>query len=86
MLHFAAHAEADPESPLESAVILTKEGDNYKLYARDITDLKLSADLVTLSACRSAGARAYGGGRPQSASRGRFFSPERTWSSPGFGM
>jgi len=61
MLHFAAHAEADPQRPLESAVILTKEGDSYKLYARDITDLKLSADLVTLSACRSAGARAYGG-------------------------
>lgn len=61
MLHFAAHAEADPQSPLESAVILTKEGDNYKLYARDITNLSLSADLVTLSACRSAGARAYGG-------------------------
>ncbi len=61
MLHFAAHAEADPQRPLESAVILTKEGDSYKLYARDIADLPLSADLVTLSACRSAGARAYGG-------------------------
>jgi CHAT domain-containing protein/tetratricopeptide (TPR) repeat protein len=61
MIHFAAHAEANPESPLDSAVILSKDGDNYKLYARDITDLALSADLVTLSACRSAGARAYGG-------------------------
>jgi CHAT domain-containing protein len=61
MIHFAAHAEANPQSPLESAVILSKEGDNYKLYARDIAGLQLSADLVTLSACRSAGARAYGG-------------------------
>jgi CHAT domain-containing protein len=61
MIHFAAHAEANPESPLESAVILSKEHDGYKLYARDIAALKLSADLVTISACRSAGARTYGG-------------------------
>jgi CHAT domain-containing protein len=61
MIHFAAHAEANSQSPLESAIILSKNGDNFKLYARDITGLKLSADLVTISACRSAGARAYGG-------------------------
>ena len=61
MIHFAAHAEANLQSPLESAIILSKNGDGFKLYARDITGLKLSADLVTISACRSAGARAYGG-------------------------
>ena len=63
LIHFAAHAEANPASPLDSAVILAKNrnGDGYKLYARDIADKKLSADLVTLSACRSAGARVYGG-------------------------
>jgi CHAT domain-containing protein len=63
LIHFAAHAEANPASPLDSAVILSKNktGDGYKLYARDIADKKLSADLVTLSACRSAGARIYGG-------------------------
>lgn len=63
LIHFAAHAEANPASPLDSAVILAKnqKGDGYKLYARDIADKKLSADLVTLSACRSAGARVYGG-------------------------
>jgi CHAT domain-containing protein len=67
MIHFAAHAEANSQSPLESAIILSKNGElsknggQFKLYARDITGLKLSADLVTISACRSAGARTYGG-------------------------
>jgi CHAT domain-containing protein len=61
MIHFAAHAETNSQSPLESAVILSRNGDSYKLYARDVAQLTLSADLVTISACRSAGARAYGG-------------------------
>jgi CHAT domain-containing protein len=61
MIHFAAHAEANPKSPLESAVILSRDGDRYKLYAHEIADMKLSAELVTLSACHSAGARTYGG-------------------------
>ena len=61
MIHFAAHAETNSQSPLESAVILSRNGDTYKLYARDVAQLKLSADLVTISACRSAGGRAYGG-------------------------
>jgi CHAT domain-containing protein len=61
IIHFAAHAETNAQRPLESAVILSRSGDQYKLYARDIAVLKLSANLVTISACRSAGARAYGG-------------------------
>jgi CHAT domain-containing protein len=61
MIHFAAHAEANPESPLESAVILSEDDDRYKLYAHDIAGLELSADLVTISACYAAGSRFYGG-------------------------
>ncbi len=63
LIHFAAHAEANSASPLDSSVILArnKTGGGYKLYARDIANKKLSAGLVTLSACRSAGARTYGG-------------------------
>jgi CHAT domain-containing protein/thioredoxin-like negative regulator of GroEL len=61
MIHFAAHAETNSQSPLESAIILSRSGERFKLYARDIAALKLSADLVTISACRSAGARSYGG-------------------------
>jgi CHAT domain-containing protein len=61
-IHFSAHAEANQQSPLDSAIILSpgKEG-TYKLYARDVTDVPLHADLVTISACHSAGARAYSG-------------------------
>jgi CHAT domain-containing protein len=61
MIHFAAHAEANSESPLDSAVILSQGADGFKLYARDIERLNLSANLVSLSACYSAGARTYNG-------------------------
>jgi CHAT domain-containing protein len=61
VIHFAAHADANAESPLDSAVVLSHQGDSYKLYARDVIDIPIHADLVTLSACRSAGAREYAG-------------------------
>jgi CHAT domain-containing protein len=61
LIHFAAHAETNRESPLDSAVILSRDGDGFKLYARDVAGTKLISDLVTISACRSAGARAYSG-------------------------
>ena len=61
LIHFAAHAEASHENPLESAVVLSRHGDSYKLYARDVIDQPIQADLVTISACRSAGVRAYAG-------------------------
>jgi len=60
-VHFAAHATANLESPLDSAVILSGPDAGYKLYARDVADQTLAADLVTVSACRSAGERAYSG-------------------------
>jgi len=60
-VHFAAHATANRDSPLDSAVILAGSDSAYKLYARDVAALPLSADLVTVSACRSAGDRAYSG-------------------------
>jgi len=60
-IHFATHATANRESPLNSAIILSHQGENYKLYAREVADVPLTADLVTLSACTSAGAKAYSG-------------------------
>ena len=61
-VHFTAHATANTESPLDSAVILSGGGDReYKLYARDVAAVPLSADLVTVSSCRSAGERRYSG-------------------------
>jgi CHAT domain-containing protein/tetratricopeptide (TPR) repeat protein len=60
-VHFTAHATANRESPLDSAVILSGPDNEYKLYARDVADLPLHAELVTVSACRSAGERVYAG-------------------------
>ena len=60
-LHFVTHGTASYASPLESAVILSREGDTYKLYAREIVKYPLSAELVTISACNGAGTRAYAG-------------------------
>ncbi len=63
LIHFAAHATANRDLPLESAVVLSRRGDGgaYKLYARDIAALPIRAELVTVSACRGAGARTYSG-------------------------
>jgi CHAT domain-containing protein len=60
-VHFATHGTASRTRPLESAVILSQEGDTYKLYARDIVTRHLKAELVTISACYGAGTRAYSG-------------------------
>lgn len=56
-IHFTAHATANRESPLESAVLLSKG----KLYAREVMGLPLHAELVTVSACSGAGSRIYSG-------------------------
>ena len=60
-IHFAAHATTNRESPLDSALILSRHESGYALSARDVMNIPLHADLVTLSACRSAGARTYSG-------------------------
>jgi CHAT domain-containing protein len=60
-IHFVAHGTASRASPLDSAVILSRQGDSYKLYARDIVTQPLQANLVTVSACHGAGERTYSG-------------------------
>jgi len=60
-VHFVTHGTASRARPLESAVILSPEGDSYKLYARDIVTRPLRAELVTISACYGSGSRAYSG-------------------------
>jgi CHAT domain-containing protein len=60
-IHFAAHATANRASPLDSALILSREGNRYTLTAREIMKIPQGASVVTLSSCRSAGARAYAG-------------------------
>jgi CHAT domain-containing protein len=60
-LHFVTHGTASFTKPLDSAVILSRDEDSYKLYARDIIHQPLSAQLVTISACEGASGRAYSG-------------------------
>lgn len=54
MLHFAAHAFAEPKFPERAAIVLlndTDAGDDGLLQAREIGQLKLNAGVVVLSAC-----------------------------------
>jgi CHAT domain-containing protein/Flp pilus assembly protein TadD len=63
-IHFVAHGTASRLSPLDSAIVLSKasaDNDSFKLYARDIIRHPLRAELVTISACYSAGERSYSG-------------------------
>lgn len=60
-IHFAAHALANRENPLESAVVLSPGGNGSRLYAREALAWPLKARLVTISACRGAGSRVYSG-------------------------
>ncbi|HEY6273798.1 MAG TPA: CHAT domain-containing tetratricopeptide repeat protein [Terriglobales bacterium] len=61
-LHFDAHGVASDLSPLDSAIVLSPGGDSsYKLYAREIKDIPLHAELVTISACSGSGTRWYQG-------------------------
>jgi CHAT domain-containing protein/tetratricopeptide (TPR) repeat protein len=63
-IHFVAHGTASRLSPLDSAIVLSpspEHPDRYKLYARDIVHQGIHADLVTISACKGSGVRAYAG-------------------------
>ncbi len=61
-IHFVAHATANQDEPLQSAVILSRDaGSEYRLFARDVLKIPLHADLVTISACHGAGAKVYQG-------------------------
>lgn len=63
-IHFVAHGIGSRLSPLDSAIVLSKdsaEDDSFKLYARDIIRYPLRAELVTISACYGSGERSYSG-------------------------
>jgi CHAT domain-containing protein len=63
-IHFVAHGTSSSTSPLDSAIVLTRNPsspDSFKLYARDVIQQPLHANLVTVSACYGSGSRVYGG-------------------------
>ncbi|MEM6299545.1 MAG: CHAT domain-containing tetratricopeptide repeat protein, partial [Bacteroidota bacterium] len=52
ILHFATHGLVDEENPELSQILLTKsEKEDGNLFAGEVYNLQLNADLVTLSAC-----------------------------------
>jgi len=62
-IHFTAHATANKNSPFDSAIILSRETPSAqgKLSAKEVLSTRVRAELVTISACHSAGARTYWG-------------------------
>jgi tetratricopeptide (TPR) repeat protein len=62
-IHFTAHATANKNSPFDSAIILSREsgGAGGRLEVKEVLRDRLHAELVTISACHSAGARTYWG-------------------------
>jgi len=54
IIHVAAHGEFVSDQPLASRLLLAPDGsDNGQLTAGDLYEMRLSADLVTLSACET---------------------------------
>jgi CHAT domain-containing protein/Tfp pilus assembly protein PilF len=63
-IHFVSHGVGSGVDPLDSAVILSANPGataSYKLYAREILNDRLHADLVTISSCYGSGVRSYSG-------------------------
>lgn len=62
VLHFAVHGITSSKFPERSALLLEPGSPNEDglLQAREILDLRLNADLVTLSACGTAAGRTFG--------------------------
>ena len=61
-IHFVTHGKPSDTNPLDSAIILSPQSDNsFKLYARDIVNTQLNANVVTISACYGAGTKMYSG-------------------------
>ncbi|MCK4792939.1 MAG: CHAT domain-containing protein, partial [Desulfobacteraceae bacterium] len=76
-VHFATHAVIDEEFPSRSCVVLTLDDDPAEdgfLQLNEIFNLKLHADLVVLSACRTGLGRLVEGEGVIGLSRGFFYA------------
>ncbi len=77
IIHFAAHSVIDDKKPARSAIVLSypkNQGGGGLLRTRDIYNLKLNADLVTLSACQTGLGQFIRGEGIEGLSRGFFYA------------
>jgi CHAT domain-containing protein len=77
IIHFAAHGLIDDRNPVRSSIVLSLDPDSPEdgfLQAREIFDLRLNADLIVLSSCRSAGGRLVRGEGIEGLNRSFFYA------------
>lgn len=78
-LHFASHGVFDPEKPLQSGLLLSKDAANDgNLTVGELYDLNLNADLVTLSACETALGKVANGDDVVGFTRGFLYAGARS--------
>jgi CHAT domain-containing protein len=81
VIHFATHGLISQQAPLRSALVLSAgqagEEDGF-LQAREVCQLKLSCDLVVLSACRTARGRVLAGEGVEGLASAFFYAGARS--------
>ena len=53
IVHCALHGEVNPNIPLDSKLLFTKENNEFELKSAEILNMKLNADLIILSSCNT---------------------------------
>lgn len=77
ILHFATHGVIDDQKPVRSSIILALDSDPREdglLQMREIFKLKLNADLITLSSCRTGLGQFIRGEGVESLNRAFFYA------------
>jgi CHAT domain-containing protein len=79
ILHFASHAQFDPDAPLNSGLYLAK-GDEVdgRLTVGDLYSMRLDVQLVTLSACQTGLGRVLSGDEVVGLTRGFLYAGARS--------
>ena len=81
IIHFACHGFLDEKTPRRSALVLTLDDDPNEdgfLQAREISSLRINADLVVLSACQTGKGRLENGEGVLGLPRSFFYAGARS--------
>ena len=77
LIHFATHGVIDDEKPARSAIVLSLNGDSQEdgfVQMREIYNLRMNADLVSLSACQTGRGQYIQGEGIESLNRAFFYA------------